>query len=496
MTVQRRVASTGDMLGTPLEARMYIGGRWVESLSGQRYETRSPATGRVVATVPQGTREDAQEAIRAARASQWTWASTSLGERVRLCRRIAEVIRNRREELAWVIATEQGKPYHTEARMEAQQAAVWYEMAAEDAMMLETAVLPVANPAKRAFTIRQPRGVYAVVTPWNFPVGIPSQLIGPAFVTGNTVVWVPAPTTSACAAKLTECLEEAGVAAGVVNLVTGPGPVVGDEIVANPGTDAVAFVGSSATGQIVAQHGAGKPMLLELGGNGPTVVLADADLDLAVPRVAVGCTRNAGQVCNAVGRILVHRSLHDEFAGRLAQILRGVRLGDPFDEQTTMGPMHHEPTVAKVDEQLADACERGARILLGGSRAPGFPTRLFYLPTVVAGVSAESRLHLEETFGPVAALIPFDDEEQALQYADASPYGLSGAVFTRDVLRGIRLAERLRLGLVNINDNSYPADNRIPTGGASGKRSGIGRRRGAHSLIEMTDLKTIVLDIG
>lgn len=478
------------------ELCMYIDGEWVGSQSGERYEIRGPATGLAVAAAPKGTREDARVAMDAARAAQQQWAGTPVGERVARCRRIAAATRSRRDELARLLSLEQGKPYHTEAVVEADRVSSWFELAAHNVMSLETAVVQVENPAKRAIAIRQPRGVYAIITPWNFPMGIPSQHIGPAIVTGNTVVWVPAPTTSACAVALAECLEEAGLPPGVVNLVTGPGSVVGDEIVAGPGTDAIAFVGSSETGQIIAARGAGKPMLLELGGNGPTIVLQDADLELATPRIALGCYRNAGQVCSSTGRILVHRSVHDELAGRLVEAARQIRLGDPFDPETTMGPMHHEPTAAKVDRQIADAKERGARVLFGGSRAAGFPTDLFFLPTVVGDVPPESSLHLEETFGPVAALVPFDGEEEALRLADATPLGLAGAVFTRDIARGLRIAERLRVGMVNINDNSFPGSENVATGGASGKRSGIGRRGGRHTLVEMTDLKTIVLDVG
>jgi succinate-semialdehyde dehydrogenase/glutarate-semialdehyde dehydrogenase len=480
----------------PADLRMQIAGAWSDSLTGERFEVRSPVTGQIIARIPQGSREDARLAIEAARSAQPAWAATPLRERVRSCQRIAETAARRRTELANWLTLEQGKPYHSEALPEAEAVSVWFHQAAENAMGLETPVIPVEPPTKRVLTIRQPRGVYAIITPWNYPLGIPCGYLSAALATGNTVVWVPAPTTSACAVKLMECLEEAGIPAGVVNLVTGPGPVVGDEIVAHPGTDAVAFTGSSATGFTIAARAAGKPLLLELGGNGPTVVLPDADLTRAAPAMATGCFRNAGQICSATGRILVHRSIHEELAERLVAAAREVSLGDPFDTRTTMGPMNNEKTATKVDEHLADARQRGARVLHGGGRAEGFPTRLYYLPTVIDDVSPESRLHLEETFGPVAALTVFDGDEEAFRYADASPLGLAGAVFTRDIARGLRYAERLRLGLVNINDHSAYWDRRVPFGGAPGKRSGIGRHGGRYTLMEMTELKTIVLDLG
>jgi succinate-semialdehyde dehydrogenase/glutarate-semialdehyde dehydrogenase len=484
------------MIDTVRDLHMFVNGQWVEGRSRERLEVRSPATGRVIATIPQGTREDARDAVAAARSSQRRWAATPLRERIRVCRRVAEVALRHRDQFARLLSLEQGKPYHTEALIEAGAVGIWFDMAAEHAATLETAVLPVENPAKRVFTIRQPRGVYAVITPWNYPLGIPSEYLSAALVTGNTVVWVPAPTTSACAVRLVECLEEAEVPPGVVNLVTGPGPVVGDEIVVHPETDAVAFTGSSATGLTIASRAPGKPLLLELGGNGPTIVLPDADLARGAPAIAFGCFRNAGQVCSATGRILVHHSVHEDLAGRLVEAARKVCLGDPFDPHTTMGPLNNERNAAKVDQHLAEAQQRGARVLFGGGRAEGFPTNLYYRPTVVDGVSPESRLHLEETFGPIAALIPFKDDEEAFAYADASALGLAGAVFTRDIARAFRFAERLRLGTVVINDQSSYWDRTSPSGGASGRRSGIGRQGGRYTLLEMTELKTVVIDVG
>lgn len=475
---------------------MHIGGAWMDGHSEQRDVIMSPATGASVAVAPRGVREDARDALAAARRAQPAWGRAPLAERVRICGRIADLIQQRVDDLACWITLEQGKPLYAEARIEGRNAVSWFRLAAEYATGLETSLVPVDNPSKRALTLLGPRGVYAIITPWNFPVGIPSQLISAALVMGNAFVWVPAPSTAACAVQVMECLQEAGLPGGVANLVLGPGPVVGDEIAGHAATDAVAFVGSSSTGRAVAARAAGKPLLLELGGNGPTIVLADADLDLAVPRIVTGCTRNAGQVCSATGRILVQRSLQDALATRLAQAMREVRVGDPFARETEMGPLHREQTVRTVEEHLEDARAHGARILCGGHRLRGFPTSLYFPPTVVADVPDESRLHLEETFGPVAALIPFDDEAHALRLAEASPYGHTAAVFTRDLARGFQLAERLRVGLVNINDNSFPGDPRVPRGGASGTISGLGRRGGRYTLLEMSDLKTIVLDLG
>ena len=283
----------------PATLKMYIGGRWVESESEKTFEAYNPATGEVIATLPEGTREDARRAIAAANEHKPKIAAMSVWDRARLCQRIADVMERRKAELAQVLSEDQGKPYYSEALPEVEFAIQGFHHAAEQVKWLETAVIPVADPNKRVFSFRQPRGVYAVITPWNFPINIPVEYLAPALAIGNAVVWVPAPTTSVCALKLMECLEEAEVPAGVVNLVTGPGPVVGDEIVAHPGTQAVGFTGSPQTGKHIAQRAAGKPLLLELGGNGPTIILDDADLDLAGAVTASGCFFNAGQVCSA-----------------------------------------------------------------------------------------------------------------------------------------------------------------------------------------------------
>jgi len=220
------------------------------------------------------------------------------------------------------------------------------------------------------FGFRQPRGVYAVITPWNFSINIPVEYLAPGLAAGNAIVWVPAPSTSVCAANLMECFKEAGVPPGVVNLVTGPGPVVGDEIVAHPGTDAVGFTGSTRTGKQIAQRATGKPLLLELGGNGPTIVLEDADFDVVTSSVASGCFFNAGQVCSATERILVQRTVHNELIARLVTAAETVHLGNPFDPETNMGPLNSAPTAEKVDRHLADGVAKGAVIIFGGRRVP------------------------------------------------------------------------------------------------------------------------------
>lgn len=475
---------------------LHIDGRWVESQGGGTFEATSPATGEVLAHVPEGTREDARRAVAAANRAKAAISGMPVWERSKLLLRMADAIDARREELARILSQDQGKPYHSEALWEVDHAALGFRNAAEQVKWLETPVIPLEAPTKRAFSIRQPRGVYAIVTPWNFPYNIPVEYIAPGLAAGNAIVWVPAPTTSLCAVKLMEVLEEADLPPGVLNLVTGPGPVVGDEIVSHPGTDAVGFTGSPATGEEIMRRAAGKPVLLELGGNGPTVILDDADVDAATEAAALGCWLNAGQVCCATERLLVHERVHDRVVETLVRSAGNVALGDPLDEATTMGPLNNEPTAEKNDRHIADAVASGAKVLTGGGRAEGRPTELFYRPTVLDGVTPEMAIADEESFGPVAPVLTVSDDDEALRVANDCSLGLVSAVFTRDVNRAFKFAEGLQTGIVMVNEFTDYWELHIPFGGASGKRSGIGRIGGRRALEEMTDLKTIVFEVG
>jgi len=473
---------------------MYIDGKWVESSDGSSFESYNPATGKTVGHLQAGTREDVRKAIEAARKASETFRETSAWERSELLKRIAAVLANRKEELAFYLTMDQGKPYHAEALLEISAMITMYEEAAELVKWMETSVIPVEDKNKRVFTIRQPRGVYAVITPWNFPFTIPSEYMSAGIAAGNAIVWVPAPTTSICAVKLIECFEEAGVPRGLVNLVTGRGDVVGDEIVGHPGTDGIGFTGSSATGKIIAARGAGKPLLLELGGNGPTIVLKDADIALAAESIASGCFFNAGQVCSSTERILAHASIYDELLSALTQHAGRVRVGDPFDPATTMGPLNNYQVVEKNIVHAEDARKRGARFLAGGKSVEGLSSKLFFEPTVVADIGKESLYNNEETFGPVAPVIPFHTREEALEIAHANSWGLVNSVFTNSMKDSMFFAEKLRSGIVNINENSNYWEPHLPFGGVSGKASGLGRIGGKHSIMEMTDLKTISID--
>jgi acyl-CoA reductase-like NAD-dependent aldehyde dehydrogenase len=480
----------------PDDLKLLIGGKWVDSASGATFEATSPSTGEVIARVPQGAREDAQRAIAAANDAWRDWASRSAFERAAVMRRMAEIVRERRDDLARTLSLDQGKPLRAEANDEVEELIAYFEMASADATRIEGLIPPSVDAGKRVLVYRVPRGVVGVISPWNWPYTMPGELLAPALAYGNAVVWVPAPSTSVCAIKLAECIEGAGLPPGVFNMVTGPGPVVGDEIAANPGTHAVGFIGSIATGHRVAERAAGKELLLEMGGNGPLVILEDADLDAAVAGTLTACFLNAGQSCTAGERILIHESVHDEYLRKLrAAIDREIRLGDPFDAATTMGPLNNPPVADKTEQHVADAVDGGAEVVVGGKRAPHLGSELFFEATVVDGVTDQMAIAREETFGPVVPVSTIRTEEEAVRIVNGSPYGLLSAVFTRDLRRGLRYAEAVRAGWVNVNEGTNYWESHLPFGGAAGSASGVGRVGGRFSMERLTELKTVVVNL-
>jgi succinate-semialdehyde dehydrogenase/glutarate-semialdehyde dehydrogenase len=474
--------------------QMFVGGEWQPSLSGETFDAISPATGELIAAVPRGDREDAVRAIAAARSAAEPWGRLTAFERAAKMHAIGDVIESRRDELAHTLTLDQGKPLRAEAFDEVDELIEYWRMAAEDAKRLGGELPNSFSPGKRVMLVRRPRGVVAVISPWNWPYTMPAELIAPALAAGNAIVWVPAPSTSVSAVALARCIVDADVPSGAFNLVTGPGAVVGDEIARNAGTDAVGFIGSTVTGRHVAAAAAGKAMVLEMGGNGPLVVLEDADLEAAADAALTACFLCAGQSCTAGERLLVHRAVHDEFVALLARrVTERILLGNPFDEATTMGPLNNEPVAVKMDEHVADAIERGAELVTGGARASGFPTSLYWEPTVLSGVGPEARVAVEETFGPVAPVVPIDSLEQAIELTNASPYGLLSAIFTADLARGLEFADRVHTGWVNVNESTNYWEAHLPFGGRAGTDSGIGRVGGAHVMQSFTELQTVVL---
>jgi succinate-semialdehyde dehydrogenase/glutarate-semialdehyde dehydrogenase len=479
-------------MATGTTQQMFVGGDWRSSATGETFDAISPATGQLIGTVPQGDRDDARAAIAAARDAAEGWARLTAFERAAKMHAVGDLIEARREDLARTLTLDQGKPFRAEAFDEVDELIEYWRMAAEDCKRLGGELPNSFSPGKRVMLVRRPRGVIGVISPWNWPYTMPAELVAPALACGNAVVWTPAPSTAVCAVALAQCIVDADVPPGVFNLVTGPGPVVGDEIASNPGTAGVAFIGSTVTGRIVAKAAAGKAALLEMGGNGPVVVMDDADLDAAAEATMTACYLCAGQSCTAGERILVHRAVVDEFVELLARrVTERILLGDPFAEGTTMGPVNNEPVAVKMDEHVADAVSRGADVVVGGARADGYPTSLYWEPTVLAGVPADARVAVEETFGPVAPVVTIDSLEQAIELTNASPYGLLSAIFTDDLNAGLEFADRVHTGWVNINESSNYWEAHLPFGGRADTDSGIGRVGGNHVMQSFTELQTV-----
>ena len=481
-------------MATQTAQKMFVGGSWQPSASGETFDATSPATGELIATVPQGDRTDATRAIESARAAADGWARLTAFERAAKMHAVGDVIEARRDGLARTLTLDQGKPLRAEAFDEVDELVEYWRMAAEDAKRLGGDLPNSFSPGKRVMLARRPRGVVGVISPWNWPYTMPAELIAPALACGNAVVWTPAPSTAVSAVALAECIVEADLPPGVFNLVTGPGPVVGDEIARNPGTNGVAFIGSTATGRLVAQAAAGKAALLEMGGNGPLVVMDDADIDAAVDATLTACYLCAGQSCTAGERILVHRAVRDEFVELLARrVTERILLGDPFDDATTMGPVNNEPVAVKMDEHVDDAVARGASVISGGARADGFATSLYWQPTILTDVPADARVAVEETFGPIAPVVAVDSLQHAIDLTNASPYGLLAAIFTANLQDGLEFADRVHTGWVNINESSNYWEAHLPFGGRAGTDSGIGRVGGSHVMQSFTELQTVVL---
>jgi acyl-CoA reductase-like NAD-dependent aldehyde dehydrogenase len=474
-------------------AKMYIAGTWTDGPGDGSIEVRSPATGESLGGVPVATAEDVDRAATAARQGLEAMDRMTVFDRARLLHRAADLMDERKEELGRLLAQEQGKPLRTEAVPEIEESAENFRIAAEDVKRLTTEVLPSEDPNKKMFTFRKPNGVYAVVTPWNFPFVIPSELIAPALAGANAIVFKPSEFTPLIAAKMVEILEEAGFPPNAFSIVYGGGDV-GRALVTHGAVDAIAFIGSHETGEAIVRAAGLKRTLMELSGNGPQIVLDDANLEAAASLASFGATYVSGQCCVATERILVHERVHDELVERLVKEASQVRLGDPLDEETTMGPLNNRPVAEKVDRHLADARKRGVAVLAGGGRAQGFPTDLFYELTVLDRVPTDSLLFREESFGPVLPVTTFSDDEEAIRLANDTHLGLQAAVFTSSLRRAFTFIDRLRVGNVVVNDTTDYWEALEPFGGASGTRTGWGRVGGKWALMDMTDLRTAVID--
>ncbi|WP_242888772.1 aldehyde dehydrogenase family protein [Actinomadura litoris] len=469
----------------------WIDGSWRES--DTRYPAINPTTGRPFADLAAASTGDVDAAVASAEAAFRKTRSARPATRAAWCRSAAQVLLASHEELAEVLSTEHGKPV-AEARGEILFAVRGLEMAAESVLAMSGETPHVEDPNKRVVVRREGLGVWAVITPWNFPVNIPVEYLGPALASGNAVVWKPAPTTAVVAAKFREILLAADFPQELLQLVVTNEVAVAEHLVTHPGIVAVGFTGGSGTGQSIAKSAWDKKLLLELGGNSPIVVLGDADLDIATAAISNAAFWNAGQVCSAAGKVLVAASCADEFTRLLAKRAEDTVLGSPLDPGVTMGPVHLESGIARYDRLIADARAHGADVVTGGERVQdkdGF----FFPPTVVTSVGSDAALFTEETFGPIASLSVFDDEEDIVAAANSGDFGLVGALFTSDVSKAFQIGERIDCGLVVVNDSPNYWEYSLPFGGAAGRRSGRGRLGGHWVIDEFSQIKTLAIDI-
>jgi succinate-semialdehyde dehydrogenase/glutarate-semialdehyde dehydrogenase len=473
----------------------FIGGDWVEATGDSAREIVSPVTGEKLADAPNASQEDVDGAARAAREAQPGWAALSAWDRAKVCHAIADLIDERKDDFARELSLEQGKPFVAEAIPDIEETAENLRIAAEDVKRMESAVIPSQDVNKRILTFRKPNGVYGCITPWNFPTLIPVELIAPGIAAGNTIVIKPSEWTPIAMANFMQIMAEAGLPDGVMNVVYGDG-AVGESLVTNENVDCIGFVGSHGTAEKIVRAIGLKRSLIEASGNGPVVVCADADLELAAKGAVFGGFFCAGQVCCATERVLVDKRVHDDFLAAVVKEAETWLLGDPFDDSTLVGPMNNEPTARKMDEHLEDALDKGAEIVVGGSRDSDRPTGLYYQPTVIDNVGVDTLINRDETFGPIVPVITVDSDDEALAVANDSYLGLQAAVYTRSLKRAFRYLDNLQVGNVVVNDSTDYWEAHEPFGGASGTRTGWGRIGGRYTMLDMTDLKTVVLDVG
>jgi succinate-semialdehyde dehydrogenase/glutarate-semialdehyde dehydrogenase len=466
-------------------SRCYIDGEWVAAQGGGGISIFNPSTGKPIGSVPKLEAADVRRAIEAAHAAFSPWRAKTAKERAAALRRWHDLIMVAQEDLARLMTAEQGKPL-AEARGEIAYASSFVEWFAEEAKRVYGDVIPAFQNDKRILVLKEPIGVCAAITPWNFPAAMITRKTAPALAAGCTVVLKPAAATPFSALALAELADRAGIPRGVFNVVTGDARTIGTELATNPMVRKLTFTGSTEIGKLLMQQCAGtvKKLSLELGGHAPFIVFGDADLDAAVEGALQSKYRNAGQTCVCANRLLVQERVYDVFAAKLTERVGSLRVGDGMEPGVTIGPLINAEALAKVEDQVADAVGKGARVLIGGKRhAIG---GLFYEPTVLADAISSMKITREETFGPVAPLYRFSNDSEAIAMSNDTAFGLAAYFYSRDVGRIFRAAEALEYGIIGVNSGMISTEV-APFGGM--KESGIGREGGKYGINEFLETK-------
>jgi succinate-semialdehyde dehydrogenase / glutarate-semialdehyde dehydrogenase len=480
---------------TTLATDNLIDGAWVAADSGERFAVLDPATDEEIAKVPRGGAKETRAAIAAAAKAQPAWAALTANERGQKLTKLASLMHEKKEDLARLMTREQGKPI-AESRGEIAYAASFFEHAAEEGKRIYGDILPASHANKRILVLRKPVGVTACITPWNFPQAMITRKLGPALAAGCTMVIKPAEQTPLSALALGALTLEAGIPAGVVNVVTGDAPAIGGELLSNPAVRKLSFTGSTEVGKkLIAMSAQNVTRLsLELGGHAPFIVFDDADLDAAVAGALANKYRNMGQTCICANRFYVQAGIYEAFTAKLTQAVLAMKVGYGLDEGTAVGPLIDDDAVDKVRSHVEDAVSKGAKLRAGGALVKpisnglnGFTNR-FFAPTVLSDFTDAMKLSREETFGPVAPLRSFVHEEEAVEMANDSIFGLAAYFFTRDASRLMRVAEKLDYGIIGAND-AAPSVAQAPFGGV--KQSGYGREGGKYVMHEYTDIQYV-----